>query len=160
MIPWVLSAAMDACSMRLHAVAMSADERNEMTRRQYLLFLYCVRTPIYESIFRQHLSPSYSHDAVCGLIGQCDRPVYMFFFNRLWRRIPVIREIAGLVHETTSHVNSMVLTSDVFSSETFMGLFDGLHSLHFCDCFHKFSLGHVVSRPCLWNLLMMTLPIQ
>jgi len=88
LIPWVLSAAMDACSMRLHAVAMSADERNEMTRRQCLLFLYCVRTPIYESIFR---------------------PVYMFFFNRLWRRIPVIREIA----------------------ETFMGLFDGLHSLHF-----------------------------
>lgn len=87
-VPCLLSAAMDACSMRLHAAAMSADERNEITRRQCLLFFYCVRTPIYESI---------------------SRPVYLFFFNRLWRHIPVIREIA----------------------ETFMGLFDGLHSLHF-----------------------------
>ena len=82
---------MDAVSMRLNHFetgSLTEEEEAEMARRHSLLFLYLVRSPVYESLFR---------------------PVCMFFFNRLWSKIPIIREIA----------------------ETFIGVFDGLHSLHF-----------------------------
>jgi len=90
--PWLVSAMMDALSMKLihsdEGSELTEEEEGEMSRRHSLLFLYLVRSPVYESMFR---------------------PLCMFFFNRLWRHIPLIREIA----------------------ETFIGVFDGLHSLHF-----------------------------
>jgi hypothetical protein len=89
--PWLISAVMDAVSMRLNhseTSSLTEEEGGEMSRRHSLLFLYLVRSPVYESLFR---------------------PICMFFFNRLWRHIPIAREIA----------------------ETFVGVFDGLHSLHF-----------------------------
>jgi len=87
--PVLLSLAMDLFSLRLLSKSkLSPEEQGEMSRRSSLFFLYLVRSPVYERIFR---------------------PVCMVFFNRIFQHIPIIKQIV----------------------ETFIGVFDGLHSLHF-----------------------------